>query len=92
MPPIELGPMRPIGAIDVRVARQGAGFRDKAELPGATSSTVALSDVLSPGEAPVDTDRVQLIKRAVEAGEYPVNPAKIADEIIAAGLLLRKGL
>lgn len=92
MPPIEMGPARPIGAIDVRVARQSAGFREKAEASGAPASAVALSDALNPGEAPIDTDRVQAIKRAVESGEYPLVPTKIADAMIAAGILLRKGL
>lgn len=92
MPPIELGPTRPIGAVDVRIARQSGGLREKAEAAGTTASTVVLSDVLDPGEAPVDTDRVEVIRKAVEKGEYPVLPAKIADAMIAAGYLLRKGL
>lgn len=91
MPPIEMGPTRPIGAIDVRFARQAGGFRETAKSTGEQASTVALSDVLDPGEAPVDTDRVEMIKRAVETGQYPILPAKIADAMIAAGLLLRKG-
>lgn len=91
MPPIEMGPARPIGAIDVRIARQAGGFREPAKTTGEPSSAVALSDVLDPGEAPVDTDRVEMIKKAVETGQYPVLPAKIADAMIAAGLLLRKG-
>ena len=91
MPPIEMGPTRPIGAIDVRFARQAGGFRETAKTTGEQASTVALSDVLDPGEAPVDTDRVEVIKKAVESGQYPVTPAKIADAMIAAGLLLRKG-
>jgi negative regulator of flagellin synthesis FlgM len=86
-----MGPTRPIGAIDVRFARQAGGFRETAKSTGEQASTVALSDVLDPGEAPVDTDRVEMIKRAVETGQYPILPAKIADAMIAAGLLLRKG-
>ena len=91
MPPIELGPTRPVGAVDVRIARQAGGLRDFAGRSDEPASAVALSDALSPGEAPVDTDRVEVIKKAVEAGHYPVFPAKIADAMIAAGLLLRKG-
>lgn len=91
MPPIEMGPARPIGAIDVRVARQAGGFRETAKSSGEPTSTVALSDALDPGEAPVDTDRVEVIKKAIENGQYPVVPTKIADAMIAAGLLLRKG-
>jgi negative regulator of flagellin synthesis FlgM len=90
MPPIELGPTRPIGAVDVRIARQGAGLREGAGQPHGTPSTVALSDALNPGEAPVDSERVDQIKKAVEAGQYPLVPARITDALIAAGMLLRK--
>jgi negative regulator of flagellin synthesis FlgM len=86
-----MGPTRPIGAIDVRIARQAGGLRDSAKSAGEPTSAVALSDALDPGAAPVDTDRVTVIKKAIESGQYPVFPAKIADAMIAAGLLLRKG-
>ena len=33
---------------------------------------------------PVDQDRVQLIKRALQEGRYPLVPARIADRLIAA--------
>ena len=33
---------------------------------------------------PVDVERVQQIKRALQEGRYPIVPAKIADNIIAA--------
>lgn len=91
MPPIELGPTRPIGAIDVRSARAAGGQRDRSAAVDAPVSAVALSDALDPGEAPVDNERVDVIRKAIETGEYPVVPAKIADALIAAGLLLRKG-
>lgn len=91
MPPIEVGQTRPIGAVDVRVARQAGGLRDPAARADEPTSSVALSDALNPGEAPVDSDRVEVVRKAVESGNYPLVPAKIADAIIAAGLLLRKG-
>lgn len=91
MPPIEMGPARPIGAVDVRVARQSGGLRDQSTRAGESTSAVVLSDALDPGEAPVDTDRVETIRKAVESGQYPVLPVKIADAMIAAGMLLRKG-
>jgi negative regulator of flagellin synthesis FlgM len=44
----------------------------------------------SAGEAaPVDTDRVTVIRKAIEQGRYPVVPTRIADAMIAAGFLLR---
>ena len=33
---------------------------------------------------PVDVDRVQQIKKALQDGRYPIVPARIADSIIAA--------
>jgi negative regulator of flagellin synthesis FlgM len=33
---------------------------------------------------PVDQERVQVIKKALQEGRYPVVPAKIADRMIAA--------
>lgn len=39
-------------------------------------------------DAPVDTDRVRDIRDALREGTYPLNPAKIADAMIASRLLL----
>lgn len=91
MPPIELGPTRPIGAIDVRIARQSGSRGDRAQQAESAPSTLALSDALDPGEAPIDADRVATIRKAIENGTYPIIPTKIADGIIAAGILLRSG-
>lgn len=94
MPPIELGPTRPVGPIESWTVRASGGRGDapagagKAATPAA-GATVMRSDALDPGAAPVDAERVQMIRRAVESGTYPVIPAKIADAIIAAGILLR---
>jgi len=38
---------------------------------------------------PVDSDRVAQIRKAIEQGHYPVLPARLADAMIAAGMLLR---
>ena len=43
----------------------------------------------APAEAPVDVERVKDIRQAIETGNYPLVPAKIADAMIAAGMLLR---
>ncbi|MCJ2184938.1 flagellar biosynthesis anti-sigma factor FlgM [Novosphingobium sp. 1949] len=53
------------------------------------SPSVETSAALDPGEAPVDTDRVATIRKAVEDGHYPLVPTQIADAMIAAGVLLR---
>jgi negative regulator of flagellin synthesis FlgM len=87
MPSIEPGPPRPVGAVEARINRQPGGSG-----PATTRPAPALaqySAALDPGEPPVDTDRVALIRKAIEEGTYPVVPARIADAVIAAGLLLR---
>ena len=91
MPPIELGPARPIGAIDVRIARQAAGGKVRSDAPDTPAPTVEMSDALDPGKPPVNPERVAEIRKAVESGKYPLVPARIADAVIAAGILLRSG-
>lgn len=105
MPPMEVGPVRAIGAISARIARKAgddtlpgangvsAGKAAAPDRPSAAASGAAVetSEALDPGAAPVDTDRVQMIRKAVEEGKYPVVPARIADAMIAAGALLRSG-
>lgn len=90
MPPIEVGQVRAIGAIGARPSRT-AGGEEQAAVAAATAqaSTVQTSSALDAGEAPVEADRVAVIRKAVETGTYPVIPMKIADAIIAAGVLLR---
>lgn len=105
MPPIETGPARALTAISARVARNAGGetlpgangvaAASKAAVQGESASiagaTVETTEALDPGAPPVDADRVEMIRKAVESGKYPVVPAKIADAMIAAGVLLRNG-
>ena len=56
--------------------------------PTAEPAVIASASPLSPGSMPIDTDRVAQIRRAVESGTYPLVPAKIADAMIAAGMIL----
>jgi negative regulator of flagellin synthesis FlgM len=93
MPPINLGPALPIGAVPASTIRSGSNGRsEKAASPAQSqTSVVSRSDALDPGAPPVDTDRVAIVRKALEAGTYPVVPARVADAIIAAGLLLRSG-
>ena len=88
---IELGPVRPVGAVDVSTAHQ-ARENGKGPKPSeAPEAAVVKSDALNPGQAPIDTERVAQIRKAVESGQYPLVPTKIADAMIAAGMLLRTG-
>lgn len=95
MPPIEIGPTRPVGAVQVKTINTGAAQPAKVETPAQTrpaasaSPQVQTSDALKAGAAPVDSERVATIRKAIEDGHYPVLPAKIADAMIAAGMLLR---
>lgn len=97
MPPIETGPTLPVGRIEpgslnLQALRNAAGMSEReTEKKPTTSATaqVVRSDALEPGQPPIDTDRVTLIRKAIESGTYPLTPAKVADAIVAAGLLLR---
>lgn len=101
MPPIELGPQCPpaarsASAVAAKVVKDKpvTGHpvaNDTARSHASEHSAVVRSTALDPGLQPVDTDRVAQIRRAIERGQYPILPAKVADEMIAAGLLLRSG-
>lgn len=89
-----IGGARPVGAIDARIVRSAAGAKDPQAAPGAAPTGAPApayqpSEALDPGQAPVDVERVKVIRHAIETGAYPVIPTKIADAMIAAGLLLR---
>lgn len=100
MSSFEIGAPRPVSA--VQVGTVGAGSKPvqteipaetpKAPAPAAAAAAapkVETSAAVKAGAAPVDQDRVRTIRHAVETGTYPVFPAKIADAMIAAGMLLR---
>ena len=63
----------------VRRHRPDGPLADGSEIRLATAS----------GAAPVDAERVATIRKAIEQGRYPIIPMKVADAMIAAGLLLR---
>ncbi|MCH7628750.1 MAG: flagellar biosynthesis anti-sigma factor FlgM [Proteobacteria bacterium] len=91
MPPIEIGPSRPVGAVQARTigteAVQASAVKTAA--PASAAPQVQTSDAVKAGDAPVDAERVATIRKAIEEGSYPVIPTKIADAMIAAGMLLR---
>jgi len=95
MPPIEVGSAQRVSAVESRLARVTGGDTTTTVARPATTNSVSAtpsietSQALQAGQAPVDTDRVALIRQAVESGNYPLVPAKIADAMIAAGMLLR---
>jgi negative regulator of flagellin synthesis FlgM len=91
MPPIEFGPLRALGAIGNGLARKTGEASGQSARVEKNEPAVVQSEVLDAGAAPVDVERVKLIRKAVEEGTYPVLPARIADAMIAAGYLLRSG-
>ncbi len=99
MSSFEIGATRPVGAVQVKSVSPGVKSAtpgavptensQSSSLPSIDAPQIATSDAVKAGEPPVDTERVLTIRRAIEAGKYPITPAKIADAMIAAGILLR---
>ena len=88
MPPIQFGPALPVSPVEAKTFRTAVGGA-KPESAASTAAEVSASDALDPGAPPIDAERVSMIRKAVESGTYPIVPARVADAIIAAGLLLR---
>jgi len=85
-----INPIRPAaGAIRKDLAETVAkapGKPAQQAAPEPTLVSTALDAALKP---PVDSERVAMIRSAIAHGTYPILPAKIADAMIAAGILLR---
>jgi len=95
MSSFEIGASRPVGAVQVNATPPAANPAVAGDTVPATAATsaapeVATSLTTSAGSVPVDQDRVNQIRDAVENGTYPVIPTKIGDAMIAAGVMLRK--
>ncbi|MCB2049232.1 MAG: flagellar biosynthesis anti-sigma factor FlgM [Novosphingobium sp.] len=88
MPSFDIGPTRAVGAVDNRLARETRQNAARQPQASVSEAPVARAQV-SAGQPPVDTDRVAQIRKAVEDGSYPIVPAKVADAMIAAGMILR---
>lgn len=98
MPPIEfgqnaVGTLRPVGAVRAEPAVVPAATTPAASPPpaaqaAAAATAVQTSQALDAGKPPVDDNRVAQIKDAIQKGTYPLIPTKVADAMIAAGLML----
>ena len=102
MPPIEIGPARPVGAVRTNAAKPStavasAAAPTAASAPASSSTSasasapaaaVQTSQALDPGKPPIDENRVSVIRNAIQKGTYPLLPTKVADAMIAAGLML----
>lgn len=74
-----------VAAMPVRgteIARPVRSDTAETDAPGLSLATAG-------DAAPVDAERVAEIRKAIEDDRYPVIPTRIADAMIAAGLLLR---
>jgi len=96
MSPFEIGASRPVGPVQVNTAKttRAPNTQGASNVPAAPevspAAQVERSTALNAGQtAPVDVERVKVIRHAIETGSYPVIPTKIADAMIAAGMLLR---
>lgn len=95
MPSLEVGPqslaaVRPAPAVEAKTVPQ-APVTERTTEAANPAPAVVRGPELDPGKPPIDADRVQQIRKAIEEGTYPIVPARVADAIIAAGLLLRTG-
>jgi len=90
MPPIEVPPLRPRAAIDLRQARP-ATERTQTTPQGELAAPAVEVSTPAGGQPPIDHSRVEVIRKAIEEGRYPVIPMRVADALIASGLLLRSG-
>ncbi len=84
-PTISIGAMRSAAALDPRLAAP-AQKRGSAPSPVPVATPAG---VLDAGAPPLDAARVTQIRKAIEQGTYPLVPARIADAMIAAGMLWR---
>jgi negative regulator of flagellin synthesis FlgM len=89
MPPIEIGPTRPVGPVQVRTATVSPGNSRGHANARPAAPALERSAAFDAGTPPVDAERVAVIRKAVQQGSYPVIPTRIADAMIAAGMLLR---
>jgi negative regulator of flagellin synthesis FlgM len=92
MADIKLGATPPVGTVAMRIStttRSGtSGASKTASADSAASTAGAGTQALDAGAAPVDENRVSLIRKAIADGNYPVLPARVGDAIIAAGILV----
>ena len=77
-------------AIEASRLREGIRTRASATPGSTTASTAAASSSpaarMAAEGAPVDMDRIAAIKSAIASGNYPVDPAAIAERMVALDL------
>lgn len=90
MRPIEIQPVRLTRTTEKVVATDPAKASPRVA-SGEKDVEVSVNELFEAGKPPVDAERVEQIRNAIKEGSYPLVPAKIADAMIAASILLRTG-
>lgn len=77
-------------ALEATKLREGGKTRGTTAVLASTSNAIGVSAspaarMASEG-APVDMDRIAKIKAAIASGDYPVDPAAIAEKMVALDL------
>lgn len=90
MRPDEIVPLRPMRSLGKVAPGLTSPLADQG-VDGHAAVTVARNANTDAGSPPIDTARVDQIRKAIKDGTYPLIPTRIADAMIAAGLLLRNG-
>ena len=96
MSSFDIGASRPVGAVQLNPLQPATPVAPAAGQPFSAPTTAgATAEVqttpgTTAGTVPVDQDRVDAIRKAVNDGTYPVIPTRISDAMIAAGMMLRK--
>ncbi|MBB3956524.1 flagellar biosynthesis anti-sigma factor FlgM [Novosphingobium sediminicola] len=93
-PKLQVNAVRPVttssaASPSVSTETRSAGQAAAGSTVNGDGATVVSTTAISAGDAPVDTDRVASIRKAIEDGNYPIIPTKISDAMIAAGMMLR---
>lgn len=78
-------------AIEATRLKEGGKTRASSSVGSAATSSASAASAspaarMAAEGAPVDMDRVAAIKAAIASGNYPVDPAAIADRMIALDL------
>jgi negative regulator of flagellin synthesis FlgM len=95
MSSFEIGASRPVDAVQSNSVLPASTGPIQAQATSTTAATGGTTEVqtavsTSAGSAPVDQDRVNQIRQAVQDGQYPLIPTKVGDAMIAAGVMLRR--
>jgi negative regulator of flagellin synthesis FlgM len=90
--PLEIRPVHGLSPIRPRLAETAEGAPGRRQqvtpAPAHQGEDVAVDANLQPSTPPVESERVDQIRKALESGSYPIVPTRIADAMIAARFML----